>query len=42
MKKTFTLKLNTEFTIDFSSWELSDAEQKDSYETKILIINHYL
>ena len=42
MKKTFTLKLDTEFTIDFSSWGLSDAEQKGSYETKMLIINHYL
>ena len=42
MKKTFKLTLNTDITIDFSSWGLSDAEQKGGYETKKLVINHYL
>ena len=42
MKKTFKLKLDTEFTIDFSHWALSDAQQKDEYETMKLVINHYL
>ncbi len=42
MKKTFTLKLDTELTIDFSQWGLSDAEQRGGCETKALIINHLL
>ena len=42
MKKTFKLKLNTEIIIDFSSWGLSDAEQRGGLATKKLIINHFL
>ena len=42
MKKTFKLKLDTEFTIDFSDWGLSDAQQNGGIEAKRLIINHYL
>ena len=42
MKKTFTIKLDTELTIDFSQWGLSDAEQRGGCETKVLIINHFL
>ena len=42
MKKTFKLTLDTEITIDFSSWGLSDAQQKGALETKRLVINHYL
>ena len=42
MKKTFKLTLDTEITIDFSAWGLSDAEQKGGLETKKLVINHYL
>ena len=42
MKKTFKIKLDTEITIDFSSWGLSDAQQKDEYASKKLLINHYL
>ena len=42
MKKTFTIKLNTELTFDFSAWGLSDAQQKDGYETKKLVVNHFL
>ena len=38
MIKTFTIKLNTEVTIDFSSWGLSDAEQLGGKETKKLVI----
>ena len=42
MKKTFHLTLDTEITIDFSDWGLSDAQQKCELESKKLIINHYL
>ena len=42
MKKTFTIKLNTELTIDFSSWRLSDEQKKGGNETKKLVINHFL
>ena len=42
MKKTFTIKLDTELTIDFKTWGLSDAEQRGGYETKLLLINHLL
>ncbi len=42
MKKTFNITLDTEITIDFSSMGLSDAQQKGGYETRRLIINHYL
>ncbi len=42
MKKIFTIKLDTEFTIDFSSWGLSNAEQMGGYETRKLLIGHYL
>ena len=42
MKKTFTIKLDTEFTIDFSWVNLNDAQQKNSYEAKKLIVNEYL
>lgn len=42
MKKTFTIKLNTEFIIDFTSWGLSDAEQRGGDESRKLIIGHYL
>ena len=42
MKKTFTIKLDTELTIDFKTWGLSDAEQRGGCETKMLLINHLL
>ena len=42
MKKTFTIQLNTELTIDFAAWGLSDAQQKGGYETKRLVIDHFL
>ena len=42
MTKTFTIKLDTELTIDFKTWGLSDAEQRGGNETKQLIINHFL
>ena len=42
MKKTFIIKLDTEITIDFNEWGLSDAEQRGGYETRKLIINHYI
>lgn len=42
MTKTFKIKLDTELTIDFTSWGLSDAEQRGGNETRRLIINHFL
>ena len=42
MKKIFNITLDTEFTIDFSTWGLSDAQQRGGYEAKRLVINHYL
>ncbi|MDD2475158.1 MAG: hypothetical protein PHI32_04495 [Dysgonamonadaceae bacterium] len=42
MKKTFKLKLDTEFTIDFTSWGLTDAQQRGGRETKELVIKHFL
>ena len=42
MKKTFQIKIDTEFTIDFATWGLSDAEQQGGYETKSMLINHFL
>ena len=38
MIKTFTLKLNTEITIDFTSWGLSDAEQRGGNATRNLVM----
>ena len=42
MEKTFTVKLNTEFTIDFATWGLSDAQQEGGYETVRMLITHFL
>ena len=42
MKKTFQIKLDTEFTIDFATWGLSDAEQQGGYETKRMLITYFL
>ena len=42
MKKIFTIKLDTDITIDFSAWGLSDAEQMGGRETRKLVINHFL
>ena len=42
MKKTFTIKLNTQFTIDFSTWGLSDAQQRGGDETRRLVMEQFL
>ena len=42
MKKTFTIQLDTQVTIDFTSWGLSDAEQRGGDATKQMILNHFL
>ena len=42
MKKTFKIQLDTELTIDFTNWGLSDAELKGNYDTKKMLINHLL
>ena len=42
MKKTFTIKLDTQLTINFSTYGLSDAEQRGGYETRKLVIEEFL
>lgn len=42
MKKTFKIKLDTEITIDFNTYGLSDAEKRGGYETRKLIIDYLL
>lgn len=42
MKKTFHIKLNTQFTINFSNFALSDAQQRGGADAKQLIINLFL
>ena len=42
MKITFKIQLDTELTIDFTNWGLSDAELKGKYDTKKMLINHLL
>jgi hypothetical protein len=42
MKKTFTIKLDTEITIDFATCGLSDAEQRGGDKTKKMIVNYFL
>ena len=42
MKKTFKITLETEVTIDFSTWGLSDEEKKGDYKSQKLIIEHFM
>ncbi len=42
MIKTFTIKLDTEITIDFTIWALSDAEQRGGDATRRLVFNHFI
>ena len=42
MKKTFTIKLDTEITIDFNWINLNNAQQRGGKETKELVINELL
>lgn len=40
-KKTFRIKLDTEFTIDFGNWDLSDDEKTKEDYFKKLILDFY-
>ena len=42
MTKTFHIKLNAQFTINFNHFALTDAQQRDSKEIKQLIIDLFL
>ena len=42
MKKTFQIKLNAQFTFDFSLYALTDAQQRGGDEAKQLIIDLFL
>ena len=41
-KKTFRIKLDVEFTIDFDGYGFSDAQKSMELFFKIMIINEYL
>lgn len=41
-KKTFRIKLDTEFTIDFGNYGFSDAQKNKEEDFKRTIINMYL
>ena len=41
MKKTFRIKMDTEFTIDFEDWDLSDEQQRKIESFKKMVINEY-
>lgn len=42
MKKTFTIQLNTDITIDFSTWAMTDAQQQGGYAAKKMVIDYYI
>lgn len=42
MKRTFTIKLDTEFTMDFTHYGLSGAEQQGGYASKKMVLSNYL
>lgn len=41
-KKTFRIKLDTEFTIDFGNYGFSDAQKNKEEDFKRMIMNEYL
>ena len=41
-KKTFRIKLDTEYTIDFVNWGFTDAQQSKEEDFKRMIIREYL
>ena len=41
MKKTFRIKLDTEFTIDFEGYDCSDSEQNKIESFKRMILKEY-
>lgn len=41
-KKTFRIKLDTEFTIDFVNWGFTDAQQSKEGDFKRMVIREYL
>lgn len=41
-KKTFKIKLDTEFTIDFGNWGFTDAQMLNESQLKRMIISEYL
>ena len=41
-KKTFRIKLDTEFTIDFGNWGFTDAQMLNESQLKRMIISEYL
>ena len=41
MKKSFRIKLDTEFTIDFDSYDCSDEQQRKVEEFKRMVLNEY-
>ena len=41
MKKTFSIQLDTELTVDFAAYGLTDAQQRGGYEAKKMLIHHF-
>ena len=41
-KKTFRIKLDTEFTIDFDGWGFTDAQMQRATAFKTMILQEYL
>ena len=41
-KKTFRIKLDTEFTIDFGNYGFSDAQQSKIEDFKTMILEEYI
>ncbi len=41
-KKTFRIKLDAEFTIDFEKWGFTDAQMLNESQLKRMIMNEYL
>ena len=41
-KKTFRIKLDAEFTIDFGNWGFTDAQKSKEEDFKRMIIREYL
>ena len=42
MKRTFIIKLDTEFTMDFTHYGLTDAEQRGGYAAKKMVLSNYV
>ena len=42
MKLKFSIKIDTQFTVDFTNWTPTHVEQQGGYETMRLLVNYFL